>query len=314
MGIVWARPLSLSTVPEPKYTLPFWRPPRVNGVRFAALDSSAICRLSAIIARCVPYDTIRYILGATGEGSRQLREDPALPISWVDYVFIYSDEGVTAWLLSNPVLKDPLDLLVYCHRVPGNNRPVTPPLRRHNYLAENAVANWARDAGAPRGGAPQPGTRAEAGEQQAQETPDPSFSTSFGAPSDVSGAMEGGDGSVSQLPSPSGDRSESPTNRIPLSVKSLSLLNIQQSSELRRRPPLGNKRRAQVDDENSDVPKSKRPYLGYVAREVLGYEEARKEVRKREPHFDNEVCDLPKSERVRSSLVGRVGVSKATRR
>ena len=142
--------------------------------------------------------------------------------------------------MSNPVLEDTLDLLVYCHRVLGNNRPVTPPLRRHNYLAENAVANWARDAGAPRGGAPQPGTRAEAGEQQAQETPDPSFSTSFGVPSDVSDALEGGDGSISQLPSPGGDRSESLTNRIPLGVKSLSLLNTQKSSELRRRPTLGN--------------------------------------------------------------------------
>ena len=198
--------------------------------------------------------------------------------------------------------------MVYCHRVPGNNTPVTPPLRRHNYLAENAGANWARDAGASRGGAPQPGTRPEAGEQQAQETPDPSCSTSFGATSDVSGAMEGGDRSVSQLPSPSGDRSESTTNRIPLGVKSLSLLNIQQSSELRRRPPLGNKRRAEFDNENSDEHKSKRSYLGYVTREVLGCEEARKEVRKREAHFDNEVCDLPRSKRVRSCFVGRVGV------
>ena len=107
-----------------------------------------------MIARCVPYDMIRYILGATGKGRRQLREDPALPISWVDYVFIDSDEGVRAWLLSNPVLEDQLNLLVYCHRVPGNNKPVTPPLRRHNHLAENAVANGARDPGAPRGGAP----------------------------------------------------------------------------------------------------------------------------------------------------------------
>ena len=193
-------------------------------------------------------------------------------------------------------------------------------MRRHNYLAQNAVANWARDAGAPRGGAPQPSTRAEAGEQQAQETPDPSFSTSFGAPSDVSDTIEGGDSSVSQLPSPGGDRSESPTNRIPLGVKSLSLLNTQQPSELRRRPTLGNtvrKRGAQFDDENSDEPKSKRPYLGYVARNVLGCEEARKEVPeeirwkevwKREAHFDDEVCDLPKPKRVRSSFVGRVGV------
>ena len=175
--------MSVSTIPQPNYTLLFWRPPRVNGVRFAELDSSDIRGLSAMIARSGPYDRIRYILGATGEDRRQLRKDPALPISWVDYVIIDRDEGVRAWLLSNPVLEDPLDLLVYCHRVPGNNRPVTPSLWRHNHLAQNAVAKWACDAGAPRGGAPQPGTRAEAGEHQAQKTPDHSFSTSFGAPS-----------------------------------------------------------------------------------------------------------------------------------
>ena len=202
MRIVSTRCLSVSTVPEPNYTLLFWRPSRVNGVRFAELNSSDIRGLSAMMARSVPYDTIRYILGTSGEGRRQLREDPALPISWVDNVFIDSDEGVRAWLLSNPVLEHRLDFLVYCHRVPGHNRPVTPPLRRHNYLAENAVANWASDTGAPRGGARQPGTRAEAGEQQGQESPDSSFSTSFGARSDVSDALEGGDGSISQLPSP----------------------------------------------------------------------------------------------------------------
>ena len=138
-----------------------------------------------MIARSVPYATIRYILGVTGEGRPQLLKDPALLISWVDYVFINSDEGVRAWLLSNPVLKNPLDLLVYCDRVPGNNRPVKPPLRRNHYFAETAVANSAPDTGAPRGGALPPGTRAEAGEQPAQETPDPSFSTAFGMPSDV---------------------------------------------------------------------------------------------------------------------------------
>ena len=124
--------------------------------------------------------------------------------------------------------------------------------------------------------------------------------------------MEGGESSVSQLPSPSGDRSESPTYRIPLGVKSLSLLNIQQSLELRPRPPLSNKRRAQFDDENSDEPKSKRPYLSYVAREVLGCEEVRKEVLQevlnREAHFNDEDCDLPKSKRVHLSLVGTLGV------
>ena len=51
-----------------------------------------------MIGRSIPYDTIIYILGATGEGHRQLCENPALPISWVDDVLIDSDEGVTAWL------------------------------------------------------------------------------------------------------------------------------------------------------------------------------------------------------------------------
>ena len=49
-----------------------------------------------MIARTVLYDTIQYILGATGEGRRQLREDPAMPISCVDYILIDSDEGVMA--------------------------------------------------------------------------------------------------------------------------------------------------------------------------------------------------------------------------
>ena len=93
----------------------------MNWVQFAELDSSDIGGLSAMIARSVPYDKIRYILGATGEGGRQLREHPALPISWVDFVFIDSDEGLRAGLLSNSVLENPLDLLVYCHRVLGNN-------------------------------------------------------------------------------------------------------------------------------------------------------------------------------------------------
>ena len=201
-----------------------------------------------------------------------------------------------------------------------NNRPVTPPLRRHNHLAQNAVANWARDAKAPWGGAPQPGTRTEAGEQQAQEAPDPSFSTSFGVPSDVSDALEGGGGSVSQLPSPGRDHSELPTSRIPLGVKSLILLNTQEPSELRRRPTLGNTVRkggAQFDNENSDEPKSKGLYLNCINRKVLVCEEVRKEVpeevRRKEvqklgAHFDDEVCDLPPTKRVRSRFGGRVGV------
>ena len=54
---------------------------------------------------------IRYILGATGEGRQQLRLHPGAQLSYIDYVFIENDEDIRAWLLSNPVLDDPLDLL-----------------------------------------------------------------------------------------------------------------------------------------------------------------------------------------------------------
>jgi len=84
----------------PNYNLLHWRPPHVNGVVFAELDT-------------------------------------------MDYVFIDSDETVTAWLLSNPVLDDPLDLMVYCYRDRGSERQDTPALRRVDYLNQNDVRNWA---------------------------------------------------------------------------------------------------------------------------------------------------------------------------
>ena len=80
------------------------------------LNSYDIHRLLAIIARTVPHKAIRYILGATGEGGHQLHLNPAFQLSYIDYMFIANNEGVRAWLLSNRVLENPFDLLVYCHR------------------------------------------------------------------------------------------------------------------------------------------------------------------------------------------------------
>lgn len=99
---------------------------------------------------------------------------------------------------------------------------------------------WARDALAPIGGVPQPGTRDEAGKHEGQETPDPLFLTSFDALSDFLDTISRGDSIVSQLPAPGEDYSESPTNRIPLGIESRSLLNIQQLLELRWRPTQSN--------------------------------------------------------------------------
>jgi len=63
----------------------------------------------------------------------------------MDYVFIDSDETVRAWLLSNPVLDDPLDLMVYCSRHWGSERQDTPAVRRVDSLNQNDVRNWAHN-------------------------------------------------------------------------------------------------------------------------------------------------------------------------
>ena len=131
-----------------------------------------------MITRSIRHESIGYIIGATGEGRRHLRNYPNTPLSWINYFFIDNDEAVRAWLLTNPVLDNPLDLLIYCHRVHRESREPTPELRGHNYLVQGPPANWEARAGAQlRGGSQQPEARHpearadprpanEAGEQQ----------------------------------------------------------------------------------------------------------------------------------------------------
>jgi len=115
-------------------------------VRFAKLNSSDIGGLSAIISRPLPHNMIHYILGATGEGRQELCLHPGSQLSYIDYVFIENHEDIWAWLLLNPVLDNLLDLFVYCHRPETRGRLPTPPLRGHNYLRANAIANRASTA------------------------------------------------------------------------------------------------------------------------------------------------------------------------
>ena len=96
----------------------------------------------------MPHNTVRYILGATGNGRQQLRMHPGFQLSYIDYVFIESNQDIRVWLLSNPVLEDPLDLIVYCHDPATREWAATPPLRGHNYIPESPIANWGRQAGA----------------------------------------------------------------------------------------------------------------------------------------------------------------------
>jgi len=176
---------------------------------------------------------IRYLLGATGEGRQQLRLHPGAQLSYIDYVFIENDEDVRAWPLSNPVLDDPLDLLVYCHRPETRGRLPIPPLRGHNYLPENAIANWA-STGAP-------GNRIQAARSDARTDPGPSNAGGeqeqrddsrlflpglSSSSSDVSDAEEGYQASIGASPSPVADRSKTQTQ---------SKINIQMVSKLSAR-------------------------------------------------------------------------------
>jgi len=142
--IVWIRHAADSPANNVNYRRLNWCP--VNGVQFDELNSYDIRALSAMITGSIRDETIRYILGATGEGHRLLRDYPNTPLSWINYVFIDDDEVVRAWLLSNPVLEDPLDLSIYCHRPNNVSREPTPALRGHNYLVPGAETNWVNQA------------------------------------------------------------------------------------------------------------------------------------------------------------------------
>jgi len=153
-------------------------------------------------------------------------------------MLVKNNKGVRAWLLSNPVLEDPVALLVYCQRPATRERPGTPPLRGHDYLHENAVSNWAQHAAgrhglqAPRGDAGADPGSANALRKKANDSPlfHPQSSSSSSV---VSDAGEEREASIGTSPSPVGDPGESPAFRIPLGIQSRSQMNTHQGSEQR---------------------------------------------------------------------------------
>jgi len=100
-----------------------------------------------MIWRNVPNNRIRYILGANGESDWSLDMGPNELLSCIDYDFIDSDKIVRARLLSNPVVDNLLELMIYCYLDEGDSRPAIPLLKAHQYLQENAVTNWANSTG-----------------------------------------------------------------------------------------------------------------------------------------------------------------------
>jgi len=235
--IVWVCNSADMDAAQPNYRLLHWRNPHINGVGFAESNAYDIRGLSAIISRTVRHNAIRYILGATGEGRKELCLHAGFPLSYINYVFIENDEHVRAWLLSNPVLKDPLDLLVYCHPRYTADRVPTPPLRRHNYLPENAIADWARQAGAHTGiQAPRKQVRPHPGPANAggnQSNASPLFlPVSGSASSIVSDTGVVCEAIIGTSPSPVRDPIESPHFRIPLAIQSPSKMNTHNGWDL----------------------------------------------------------------------------------
>jgi len=88
----------------------------------------------------------------------------------------------------NPVLDDLLHLMVYCHRPETRGRLPTPPLRGHNYLRENGIANWASAA--------VPGNSIPATRTDARTSPGPSNSRGDPGPSMAGGEQEQRDDSL----------------------------------------------------------------------------------------------------------------------
>jgi len=296
----------------PNYRTLHWRSPHIHGVEFAELDSYDIRGLSAMIYRKIHHHRIHYIIGATSDGRAKLRTSPNDPLTLVESIFIYNDEDVRTWLLSNSVLDDPLDLMVYCYRDRNDKRQNTAEPRVLPYLGEDAVRNWARDLAARIGQvhflALQPDARPDNGQanngqaNEAEEAFEDDRSHFSDSPSDAADAVDGRDDLSGIFPSPVGERAESPTNRFPLAVTSSRLLNRQLPLHLLHRSGQVDKERkrsAQFDSENCEDETPKRVRLSSIAKEFSRAEEGRK----RGAQFDDETGEEPKVKRLREDSV-----------
>jgi len=263
-----------------------WRSPHIHGVEFAELDSYDICGLSEMIYRKIYHRQIRYIIGATSAGCAKLSTSPNDPLTLVDSICVYNDENVRTWLLSNSVLDDPLEPIVYCYRPRNDKRLNTAEPRVLPYLGEDAVRNWAHDPAAGIGQvhfrALQPDARPDnwqANDGQANEAAkafEHERSHFSDSPSDAAEAVDERDDLSGIFPSPVGERAESPTNRFPLAVRSSRLLNQQLPLHLVHRSGQVDKERkrgTQFDTENSDDATPRRVRLSSIDKEFLIAEE-----------------------------------------
>ena len=85
-----------------------------RGIAWGVLVSPSMQGLLGVVqAQCVEeaIGCPRYIIGATGDGSRTLRDAPATPLPLCELIFLNEDVDIQAWLLANDG-SHPLNLMV----------------------------------------------------------------------------------------------------------------------------------------------------------------------------------------------------------
>jgi len=239
----------------------------------------------------------------------------------MDYVFIDSDETVRASLLSNPVLHDPLDLIVYCYRDRGSERQDIPVLRRVDYLNQNDVRNWAHDPAQPIG---QMHSREliddRPADQKGSDTDDAREHDTSHLSESSSGLSDSEHRSeiiFTILRCPPVGHAKWPANGIPLVAKSLSHQNPQRPLNVLHRPAQGEDDRMhgiQFDEDYRMEDTTEKGRLNYLIKEYR----RSVETRKGRAGFDAESTEDPKSKRVRTgagqeNLIGELMDSMARR-
>ena len=78
-----------------------------------------------------------YLIGAIGQGASSLSRRPLDPLPLCELIFLYKDNDIRTWLLTNPG-EDPLDLLVLEARLgQDRNRDVIPASASGQYALFN---------------------------------------------------------------------------------------------------------------------------------------------------------------------------------
>jgi len=100
-----------------------------RGIAWGVLASPNLqCLLGVLKRQQVenPIQYPRYLIGATGQGARALRQPPSDPLPLSELIFLYTHDDIRVWVHANPG-KDPLDLLVLESRQDeGEGRDETP--------------------------------------------------------------------------------------------------------------------------------------------------------------------------------------------